>query len=1039
MKQVLLFSISILLISICFAQKKQKAAPDNEDSILLSKTKYRLVGPFRGGRSGTVCGDYNDKNTFYFGATGGGVWKTQDGGSNWQNISDKFFGGSIGSVAVAPSNSSIIYVGEGESTLRNNVSEGHGMWRSDDGGRNWKHIGLDDSRHIMRIVIHPTNPDIVWVAALGHLFGPSDERGIYKTIDGGKTWKRVLYSDDTSGGAELVMEPGNPAVLYAATWTVKRTPYSLESGGKGSALWKSTDGGETWKKLNDKKGFPGNTILGNIGIAVSPANPERVFALVESSKGGLYRSDDGGETWNLESTDANIRQRAWYFSKIYCDPKNAEKVYGLNVNMYSSSDGGKTFKQINTSHSDHHDLWIDPKNGKRMIVAHDGGAQISFDGGNNWSTCYNQPTAQFYRVSTDNNFPYRLLAAQQDNSTVRILSRSQNDRIDQSDWSPTAGFESGYVVADPLNPDIVYGGNYGGYISRFDHKIGENRSVSVWPVYDLGNGADVSKYRFQWNFPIFFSPNNPKKLYAAGNILFATENEGATWSALSGDLTTNDKSKQKSSGGPITQDNTGAEVYCTIFTAMESPLEKDLLWTGSDDGLINVSKDGGAHWDNVTPPQAGKWMMWNCVEADPFKKGTAYFVGTKYKMDDYTPYIFVTGDYGKTWKKITNGIAPTHFARCLRADKKRPGLLYCGTEYGMYISYDYGENWKPFQLNLPMVPITDLTLKNNDLIVATQGRSFYILDDLGVVQNIDKNVTKNDLYIFPVDTAYRINGSQNLNVKNAGINPPNGVVVNYYLKHVKDSSLVKIFVLDNHKKVIGTFSTKPSGDTGKIEVSKGMNQFVWNMQYAPAEKVDGMVLWNGYVGGPKAIPGNYFIRIINYDKKDSLEAEATIKANPNFKETQQEYEEQFNFLITVRDKFSEIQKAIKNIREIRKQINDFMSLQGKDTLGEIKTMADSITKRMTSIEEALYQTKAKSEEDVLNYPIRLNDQIGGLYNYAASGNYPPTQQVKEAYSFLSAKADVELNKLKIIMDVDVPKFNALIREKQLPVIGVKKE
>ena len=1039
MKQVLLFSISILLISICFAQKKQKAAPDNEDSILLSKTKYRLVGPFRGGRSGTVCGDYNDKNTFYFGATGGGVWKTQDGGSNWQNISDKFFGGSIGCVAVAPSNSSIIYVGEGESTLRNNVSEGHGMWRSDDGGRNWKHIGLDDSRHIMRIVIHPTNPDIVWVAALGHLFGPSDERGIYKTIDGGKTWKRVLYSDDTSGGAELVMEPGNPAVLYAATWTVKRTPYSLESGGKGSALWKSTDGGETWKKLNDKKGFPGNTILGNIGIAVSPANPERVFALVESSKGGLYRSDDGGETWNLESTDANIRQRAWYFSKIYCDPKNADKVYGLNVNMYSSSDGGKTFKQINTSHSDHHDLWIDPKNGKRMIVAHDGGAQISFDGGNNWSTCYNQPTAQFYRVSTDNNFPYRLLAAQQDNSTVRILSRSQNDRIDQSDWSSTAGFESGYVVADPLNPDIVYGGNYGGYISRFDHKIGENRSVSVWPVYDLGNGADVSKYRFQWNFPIFFSPNNPKKLYAAGNILFATENEGATWTALSGDLTTNDKSKQKSSGGPITQDNTGAEVYCTIFTAMESPLEKDLLWTGSDDGLINVSKDGGTHWDNVTPPQAGKWMMWNCVEADPFKKGTAYFVGTKYKMDDYTPYIFVTGDYGKTWKKITNGIAPTHFARCLRADKKRPGLLYCGTEYGMYISYDYGENWKPFQLNLPMVPITDLTLKNNDLIVATQGRSFYILDDLGVVQNIDKNVTKNDLYIFPVDTAYRINGSQNLNVKNAGINPPNGVVVNYYLKDVKDSSLVKIFVLDNHKKVIGTFSTKPSGDTGKIEVSKGMNQFVWNMQYAPAEKVDGMVLWNGYVGGPKAIPGNYFIRIINYDKKDSLEAEATINANPNFKETQQEYEEQFNFLITVRDKFSEIQKAIKNIREIRKQINDFMSLQGKDTLGEIKTMADSITKRMTSIEEALYQTKAKSEEDVLNYHIRLNDQIGGLYNYAASGNYPPTRQVKEAYSFLSAKADVELNKLKTIMDVDVPKFNALIREKQLPVIGVKKE
>jgi photosystem II stability/assembly factor-like uncharacterized protein len=1038
MKKILVFLIAISLATFSFAQKNKKAETNNNDSILLTKTKYRLVGPFRGGRSGTVSGDYKDKNTFYFGATGGGVWKTQDGGSNWKNISDKFFGGSIGSFAVAPSNTSVIYVGEGESTLRNNVSEGHGMWRSDDGGRNWEHIGLDNSRHVMRIVVHPSNPDIVWVAALGHLFGTSVDRGIYKTIDGGKTWKKVLYVDDESGGAEIVMEPGNPAVLYAATWTMKRTPYSLESGGKGSALWKSTDGGETWKKLNDKKGFPGKTVIGNIGIAVSPANPDRVFALVESEKGGLLRSDDAGETWTNVSTDANIRQRAWYFNKIYCDPKNADIIYALNVNMYRSDDGGKTFKEIHTTHSDHHDLWIDPENAQRMIVADDGGAQISFDGGNNWSTYYNQPTAQFYRVSTDNNFPYRLLAAQQDNSTVRILSGTESDEINQSNWTPTAGFESGYVVADPLNPDIVYGGNYGGFISRFDHKTGENRAVSVWPVYDLGSGADLSKYRFQWNFPIFFSPNNPKKLYAAGNILFATENEGATWTPLSGDLTTNDKSKQKSSGGPITQDNTGAEVYCTIFTAMESPLEKDLLWTGSDDGLINVSKDGGAHWENVTPAAAGKWMMWNCVEADPFKKGTAYFVGTKYKTDDYNPYIFVTKDYGKNWKKITNGIAPTHFARCLRADKKRPGLLYCGTEYGMYISQDYGENWKPFQLNLPMVPITDLTIKNNDLVVATQGRSFYILDDLSVVQSLDKNIDKSDLGIFPADDAYRMEGSQNLNVKNAGINPPNGVVVNYWLGDIKDSSLIKIFVLDKDKKIVRSFSTKPSGDTGKIEVSKGMNQFVWDMNYAPAEKIEGMILWNGIVPGPKAIPGTYTIRIDN-DKKQSVSVDVRIKPNPNFKETQQEYEDQFNFLISVRDKFSEIQKAIKNIRDVRKQINDFMALQGKDTVGEIKTMADTINKKMTKIEEALYQTKAKSEEDVLNYPIRLNDQVSGLYSYASSGNYAPTLQVKDAYSFLTAKTDAELDKLKTIFQVDLPKFNALIREKKLPLIGIKKE
>jgi photosystem II stability/assembly factor-like uncharacterized protein len=1039
MKKFPLLSIAVIITFLSYSQKKQESvATHNEDSILLSTTKYRVVGPFRGGRSGTVAGDYKNKNTFYFGGTGGGVWKTEDGGSNWKNISDKFFGGSIGSISVAPSNSSIIYVGEGETTLRGNVSEGHGMWRSDDGGRNWKHIGLDNSRHIMRIVIHPTNPDIVWVAALGHLFGPSDERGIYKTIDGGKTWKRVLYSNDVSGGAELVMEPGNPSVLYAATWNIRRTPYSLESGGKGSGLWKSTDGGETWKNLNVKKGFPGNTIIGNIGIAVSPVNPDRVFALVESSKGGLFRSDDGGETWSLESTDADVRQRAWYFNKIYSDPKNEDIVYALNVNMYRSSDGGKTFKRINTPHGDHHNLWIDPENASRMIVADDGGAQISFDAGDNWSTYYNQPTAQFYRVSTDNHFPYRLLAAQQDNTTVRILSRTDGDDINQSDWTPTAGFESGYVVADPLDPDIVYGGNYGGFISRFNHKTGENRAVSVWPVYDLGSGANISKYRFQWNFPIFFSPNNPKKLYAAGNVLFATENEGASWTPVSGDLTTNDKSRQKSSGGPITQDNTGAEVYCTIFTAMESPLEKDLLWTGSDDGLINVSKDGGAHWENVTPPAAGKWMMWNCVEADPFQKGTAYFVGTKYKSDDYTPYIFLTNDYGKTWKKITNGIPQTHFARCLRADKKRPGLLYCGTEYGMYISYDYGENWKPFQLNLPMVPITDLTIKNNDMVVATQGRAFYILDDLSVVQNIDKMPAHDDMYVFPVEDAYRMNGRQYLNVKNAGINPPNGIVVNYFLKNASDSSLVKIFVLDKDKKVISTFSTKPSGDTGKIEASQGMNQFVWNMYYTAAEKVDGMILWNGSVPGPKAIPGKYYIRIIK-DNKDSIETGANIKANPNFKETQQEYEDQFNFLISVRDKFSEIQKAIKNIRDIRKQINDFMALQGKDTAGGIKTMADSINKKMTAIEESLYQTKAKSEEDVLNYPIRLNDQVAALYGYASSGNYAPTLQVKEAYSYLSGKADAELDKLKTVMNVDVLKFNALIRERQLPVIGVKKE
>ncbi|MGG9961488.1 hypothetical protein [Ferruginibacter sp. SUN106] len=1037
MKQLLLLATTFIVVFFSAAQKKQTAPVINEDSILFSKTKYRLVGPFRGGRSGAVTGDTKNKNTFYFGATGGGVWKTIDGGSNWKNISDKYFGGSIGSVAVAPSDNTILYVGEGENTLRGNVSEGFGMWRSDDAGRSWKNIGLKDTRHIIKIVIHPKNPDIVWVAAIGHLFGAGEERGIFKTIDGGKTWKKVLYVNNQTGCSDLIMEPGNPAVLYAGTWRIQRTPYSLESGGDDGGIWKSIDGGETWKNISANKGLP-KGLWGITGITVAPSNTDKIYAIIENKDGGLFVSTDAGETWTLQSSDNNIRQRAWYYSKIFVDPKNENTVYALNVNFLKSSDGGKTFnKTINTPHGDHHDLWIDPEDGNRMVIADDGGAQVSFDGGENFSTYENQPTAQFYRVSTDTHFPYRILGAQQDNSTIRILSRSDGGEITQNDWQSTAGAESGYVVADPLNPDVVYGGNYSGYLSRLDHKTGENRAVSVWPDDPIGGGADVSKYRFQWNFPIFFSPHNPKKLYAGGNMLFATENEGASWTALGGDLTTNDKIRQRSSGGPITKDNTGVEVYCTIFTATESALEKDLLWTGSDDGLINVSKDGGQHWENVTPKEAGQWMMWNCVETDPFIKGKAYFVGTKYKSDDFTPYIFKTEDYGKTWVKITNGIGGNHFARCLRADKKVKGLLYCGTEYGMYISYDDGANWKSFQLNLPMVPITDLTIKENDLIVATQGRAFWSLDDLSVIQQKAAGITNKNLHVFTVNDTYLFDGYQNLNAKNAGMNPPNGAVINYYVKNSTDSSKISIEVFDKNKKVIKTFGTAAKEKEDKIEVTKGMNRFVWNMLYPPADKIDGQILWHGTVPGPKAAPGIYSFKI-KVDK-DSAEGNFVLKANPTYKLSPQDYDDQFNFLITVRDKFNDIQKAIKNIRDVRKQINDFTDKQGKDLPEAIKQQADTINKQMTAVEEALHQTKAKSGQDVLNFPIRLDDKISGLYGFANSGNAAPAKQVKDAYAELAAQADVQLNTLKKIMEDDLVKLNALIREKALPLIGLKKE
>ncbi len=1031
----LLLPIAIVVLSTNVVAQKKQIMVSNEDSILFSRVKYRSIGPYRGGRSAAAVGDRDQKNVFYFGATGGGIWKTIDGGSNWNNISDKYFGGSMGAVSVAPSDPTILYVGEGENSLRGNVSEGLGIWRTDDGGRSWRNLGLKDTRHIVRIVIHPKNPDIVWVAAMGHLFGPNEERGIFKTTDGGKTWKKVLYVNNQTGCSDLIMEAGNPAVLYAGTWRMLRSPYSMESGGEGSGLWKSVDGGETWKNITGNKGLP-NGLWGIVGVTVSASNTDKIYALIENPKGGLFVSNDAGESWTLQSSDNNIRQRAWYYTKVFVDPKDENKVYVLNVNFLKSTDGGKSFKTIRTPHGDHHDLWIDPADGNRMIIADDGGAQISFDGGDNWSTYNNQPTGQFYRVSTDNHFPYRILGAQQDNSTVRISSRSDGGQITTDDWQPTAGAESGYVVADPVNPDIVYGGNYSGYLSRLDHKTGENRAVSVWPDDPLGGGIDVAKYRFQWNFPLFFSPHNPKKLYAGGNHLFVTENEGASWTALGGDLTTNDKKRQASSGGPITKDNTGVEVYCTVFTATESALEKDLLWTGSDDGLVHVSRDGGKNWENVTPAAAGQWMMWNCVETDPVKKGKAYFVGTKYKSDDFAPYIFKTEDYGKSWIKITNGIAAMHFTRALRADKKRPGLLYAGTEYGMYISYDDGANWKPFQLNLPMVPITDLTMKENDLIVATQGRSFWVLDDLTVVQQKEYSILQKSLFAFPVNDAYRFDGGQNPNPKNAGMNPPNGSVINYYIKELADSSTVTIDILDNNKKSIRTFSTKAKEKDEKLDVNKGMNQFVWNMYYPPAEKIDGLIIWHGAVPGPKAAPGNYFFKI--KADKDSVQGSFHIKANPVYQVSQQDYEAQFNFLISVRDKFDEIQKAGKNIRDIRSQINDFMDRQGKDLPKEIKQQADTINKQMTVIEEALHQTKAKSGQDVLNYPIRLDDKISGLYDFASSGNSAPARQVKEAFAELGAQADVQLNKLKKIMDVDVVKFNEMIREKALPVIGIKK-
>jgi photosystem II stability/assembly factor-like uncharacterized protein len=873
---------------------------------------------------------------------------------------------------------------------------------------------------------------------MGHLFGPNEMRGVYKTTDGGKTWKRTLYINNQTGASDLVMEPGNPEVMYAGTWRVIRTPYSLESGGEGSGLWKSSNGGETWTNITGKKGLPKGT-WGIVGVAVAPSNPDKVYTILENANGGLYTSNDAGESWTLTSSDNNIRQRAWYYTKVFVDPQNENVVYAPNVGFMRSRDGGKTFQEIRTPHSDHHDLWIDPENSNRMIVADDGGAQVSFNGGETWSTYMNQPTAQIYRVSTDNSFPYRILGAQQDNSTIRIKSRTNSAGITENDWQPTAGSESGYVVADPLNPDIVYGGNYGGYLSRLDHKTGEDRAISVWPDNPMGSGADVLKYRFQWNFPIFFSPHNPKRLYAAGNALFVTENEGASWQQISPDLTTDDKSKQKSSGGPITQDNTSVEYYSTIFTAAESPYEKDLLWTGSDDGLIYVSRDGGKNWNNVTPANAPKWIMWNSIDADPFKKGAAYFTGTRYKSDDYTPYIYKTEDYGKSWRLITNGINKMHFTRVTRADQKRAGVLYAGTEFGMYVSFDDGANWKPFQLNLPVVPVTDLTIKENDLVVATQGRSFYVLDDLSVLQQNNNSIASKDLHVYHVNEAYRLKPNRFASFfgepRNAGTNPPAGAVINYYAKNVDDSTAASVTILDKNRQLIRTYSTTAKEANAKMEINKGMNQFVWNLLYPESERVEGMILWNGVPAGIVAPPGNYFARV--KVGKDSSEVPFTIKADPNYTIAQAEYDQQFQFLHSVQNKFDETQKTIKDIRSLRTQINSFITLQGKDVPADVKTLADSIHKKLNNIEETLYQTKAKSSQDVLNYPLKLNDKLSGLFDVANSGQIAPSKQVQDVYKDLLTHIDIELAKFKVVKEKDVPSFNELVRQKSLPVIGLK--
>ena len=1034
MKNSSVFLIIFLFFLVDIKAQRKNKSISQSINYEIPNLNWRSIGPYRGGRASSVTGVSNSDNTYYFGATGGGIWKTTDSGQNWRNISDGFFGGSIGAISASESDPNILYVGTGEKTVRGNVSPGYGgFWKSDDAGETWKKMNLDiDQVQVGRIAIHPKNPDIVYIAIIGDLFKDSNKRGVYKSTDGGKSWRQVLFSNERSGAVDISIDKNNPRIIFASTWNIRRTPYSLESGGEGSGLWKSTDGGETWKNISDNEGLPSG-IWGISGVSVSPVNSKKVFALIENKEGGLFRSDDGGSSWKKVNEDRNLRQRAWYYTRVYADTQNENRVYVMNVSFWRSEDGGKSFDRYRTPHGDHHDLWIDPENNKRLIVADDGGAQVSSDDANNWSTYMNQPTAQYYRVATDNSFPYNILVAQQDNSTQRVPHRVNSGGISERDWERSAGGESAHLAAKPDNPDIVYGGSYGGYLTRLDHSTGEVRSVNVWPNNPMGHGAEDMKFRFQWNFPIFFSPHDPNKLYTTSNRFHVTYNEGEKWEVFSPDLTRNEKEKLGPSGGPITKDNTAVEYYATIFAACESPYEKDLLWAASDDGLIHLSRDGGKNWEDVTPVNSPKYLMWNSVEPDPFVKGGLYAAGTLYKTGDFQPYMYKTKDYGKTWEKITNGIPNNHFTRVLRADPNKEKLLYAGTESGMYISFDDGISWNSFQLNLPLVPITDLTIKNNNLIAATQGRSLWLIDDLTPLHQLNKEVNNASMKLFKPIDSYRMGSPGRGTPRNAGKNHHNGVEVFFNIddKILDDNTSVTLEFLDNEKKLIKKYDNQ--SDENVLDINGEKNSFVWNMRYDDAKGFDGLIMWAASLRGPIASPGQYYVKLTVNEKFE--EQSFNILKDPRSNSTDEDLKEQFDFLLSVRDKVSDIHQTIIDIRSSRSQLIDLKS-KISDKYPDMENSIIDVISRITLIEEKLYQTKNRSGQDPLNFPIRLNNKLAHLTSVASVGNFKPTDQMYNVRDELIGLIDKELKMWEDIKENDLVKLNSTILENNIQLITI---
>ena len=1049
------------------------------DPTLFKSLRWRLIGPHRGGRVVAVYGDPSDRETFYFGACAGGVWKSTDGGLYWENVSDGYLKtAAVGAIAVSTSDPNVIYVGTGETTIRGNVSHGDGVYKSTDAGKTWTNMGLKETRHIASIQIHPHDPDIVYAAAFGHVWGPNRERGVYRSTDGGKTWTQVLFKNEESGAIDLSMDPHNPRNLYVSFWEAQRHPHKLNSGGPGSALYKSSDGGDTWTDITRNPGLP-KGVLGKMGIVVSPAQTNRVYAIIEAEDGAFFRSDDGGANWKRLSEEGGLRGRPWYYMHVFADPKDADTCYVLDYSLWKSIDGGATFFEMPTPHGDNHDLWIDPHDPKRMIEGNDGGACVTFDGGDSWSSIYNQPTAQLYHVTSDDQYPYKLYASQQDNTAIALPSASARGVITMTDWFEPGGGESGYIAIKPNDPNIIVAGAIGsgagtGRLIHYDRRTDHEKIISPWPeTYGMGIGAVEHKYRFQWTFPILFSRWEENTLYISGNQIFKSTNEGMSWEVVSEDLTRNDPERLQPSGGPITKDNTGAETYCTIFALEESRFEKDVMWAGTDDGLVHVSRDGMKTWENVTPKGLPEWALISILEPSPHDQASCYLAATRYKLNDIKPYLFKTSDYGKTWTSITNGIPDWEFTRTIRADPNQPGLLYAGTESGVYLSFDEGENWQRFDSNLPITPIHDLHLHGTDLVASTHGRSLWILDDVSALHQM-MDAAKGPAYLFkPRETvrfkqyhgygmkphtgvSYRMagpivygykseelpSGEKRERLLDAGENPPDGVIVHYALK-AKPEGDVTLRFLDAAGTLIKEFSSKeepkPAEGEEKPKDEKkdprlmkdaGTNRFVWNMRYADATKVPDNKGRSGteeLVAGPVAAPGTYQVQLV-VDGTTYTQSFDIVK-DPRVGATHEDLQQQFELGMKIRNKVSETHETIIRIRDLREQAEGWAKRSSNQA---VKDAAKALKEELTAIESELVQVKSA---DPRSFPSKLNSRLAVMSSFVESADSAPPQQIHELYEDLSSRIDDQLTRLKKLIAEDVATFNQVAHEAKVEAIA----